>query len=106
MPYLVTIKVGLADVVLPNGQRAQGGQIALLTDDQYAQLSPTANAALLSAVTVPAAGAVPATTVGTQAPNISGATINGVWTLNNPGTESDNEPSTTTTPLNTPYTRP
>lgn len=48
MSYSVTIKNGLADVALPGGTIAQGGQTYTLTDDQYLSLSPTAAAALFS----------------------------------------------------------
>lgn len=48
MSYSVTIKPGLADVALPGGTIAQGGQTYTLTDDQYLELSPTAPAALFS----------------------------------------------------------
>jgi hypothetical protein len=48
MPYSVTLKPGLMDIVLPDGSRYQGGQTASLTDVQYGQLSPTAAAALFS----------------------------------------------------------
>jgi hypothetical protein len=46
--YSVTIKNGLADIALPGGTIAQGGQTYTLTDDQYLALSPTAAAALFS----------------------------------------------------------
>lgn len=48
MSYSVTIKNGLADIALPGGTIAQGGQTYTLTDDQYLALSPTAAAALFS----------------------------------------------------------
>lgn len=48
MSYSVTIKSGLADIALPGGTIAQGGQTYTLTDDQYLALSPTAAAALFS----------------------------------------------------------
>lgn len=89
MPYLVTVKVGLSNVSLPNGQIVQSGQVAFLTDQEFVKLSPTALSALFSAVTaVDTATTVPTTTVGTQSPQIYGSLINGVWTLDNPYTES------------------
>jgi hypothetical protein len=104
MAYLVTLNAGLGPVSLPNGQVAQGGQAALLTDDQYVMLSPTAISNLFSAVVIPDAGTIATITVGAQAPTISGAVINGVWRLTNPYMESDQGgPSSSTTPLNTPY---
>lgn len=42
MPYQVTVQTGLKDVVLPNGFRAQGGDVVTLSDVQFAMLSPTA----------------------------------------------------------------
>lgn len=50
MPYLVTLKAGLVDIVLPDQNRYQGGQTATLSDDQYGLLSTTAGAALFSSV--------------------------------------------------------
>lgn len=50
MPYVVTLNSGLVDVVLPDGNRYQGGQVVTLSDVQYAQLSTTASAALFSSV--------------------------------------------------------
>lgn len=88
MAYLVTLKAGLSNVSLPNGLIAQGSQIALLTEEQYVRLSPTAVAALFSAVTVADPATVPVTTVGAQTPQIYGYMVNGVWTLDNPLTES------------------
>jgi hypothetical protein len=46
--YTVTIKPGLADIALPGGTIAQGGQTYTLTDDQFLALSSTAAAALFS----------------------------------------------------------
>lgn len=105
MPYLVTVAVGASNVALPSGQIVQGGQAALLTDEQFIRLSPTALTSTFSAIAavVTTSGNAPATTVGPQVPIVNGSVINGVWTVNNPYTESDNEPSSSTTPLNTPY---
>lgn len=89
MPYIVTVANGLVDLVLPNGMRAQGGQTAFLSDWDYSRLSPTGTANF-SAVTV--STGVPSTTLGPQTPVLG----------NNPYAESDNEPSATLTPLNSP----
>lgn len=50
MTYVVTLNNGLVDVVLPDGNRYQGGNSATLSDAQYGQLSSTAAAALFSSV--------------------------------------------------------
>ena len=42
MPYQVTIQTGLKDVMLPNGLRAQGGDVVTLADDEFAMLSASA----------------------------------------------------------------
>jgi hypothetical protein len=49
MPWSVTIKAGLKDVVLPDMLRYQGGDIVVLSDAQVAQLSKTSFAALFTA---------------------------------------------------------
>jgi hypothetical protein len=49
--YTVVIKNGLRDIALPSGALVQGGQTAVLTDDQYLMLSPTASAALFFSTT-------------------------------------------------------
>jgi len=87
MPYLVTLNTGLSNVSLPNGQIVHAGQVALLSDEEFVKLSPTALATLFSAVAAvdTAAGDGPDTTVGAQDPTINGALINGVWVLDNPG---------------------
>lgn len=41
MPYKVTVAAGVKDLVLPSGTRVQAGDVAILTDDQWNQLSPT-----------------------------------------------------------------
>jgi hypothetical protein len=48
--YTVVIKDGLKDIALPSGALVQGGQTAILTDDQYLMLSSTASAALFFSV--------------------------------------------------------
>lgn len=48
MPYTVTIKSDLVDVVLTNGVRYQGGDTAILSDDQYNRLSPSIRSSVLS----------------------------------------------------------
>jgi peptidoglycan/xylan/chitin deacetylase (PgdA/CDA1 family) len=50
MSYLVTLKAGLKDIVLPNGLRLQGGQSSLLTEEQYYTLGSGASASLFSSV--------------------------------------------------------
>lgn len=40
MPYKVTIKTGLKDVVVGGNGPFQGGDIVLLTDEQYAAIRP------------------------------------------------------------------
>lgn len=48
MPYTATITED--NVTLPNGNTYQTGDKVLLTDEQYAQMSDTARAAVLSGV--------------------------------------------------------
>lgn len=48
MAYLVTIKGGLKDVVLPNGDRYQGGDTAILSDRQYGLIPQSARDAVLA----------------------------------------------------------
>lgn len=87
MPYTVTIATGKIDVMLPNGMRAQAGDVSFLSDEQYSRLSPTGIATLFSAVTQV-----------TTSPTLSVHSQNPTVTYN-PNLEGDNEPSTTTTPL-------
>lgn len=49
MPWSVTVKSGLKDVVLPDGLRYQAGDIVVLADQQVAQLSKTSFTALFTA---------------------------------------------------------
>lgn len=49
MTYSVTLNGGDRNVALPNGTRYQGGATVVLSDDEYAQLSPTALSGLMSA---------------------------------------------------------
>jgi hypothetical protein len=91
MPYTVTLASGLVDVALPNGQIAQGGQIAILTDDEYSELSSTSSS-LFSSVAVTVSGDV--STVPTFKP---------VIVSTNPYMEGYG-PGITTDYLNTPYT--
>lgn len=54
MAYTVTLKAGLVDVVLANGNRYQGGDVVILTDEQYGRMpAATRTAVLASAVIVP-----------------------------------------------------
>lgn len=39
MSVQVTIKDGVHDIVLPNGNRYQAGDTVLLTDEEYGQMS-------------------------------------------------------------------
>lgn len=48
MPYLVTLKTGLQDVVLPNGERYQGDDTAVLSDRQYGLMPQSARDAVLA----------------------------------------------------------
>lgn len=47
MAYVVTIKAGLTNVVLPNGDLYQGGDTAILSDRQYGQMPDSARDAVL-----------------------------------------------------------
>lgn len=48
MAVKVTLKAGVHDVVLPDGNRYDGGSVAILTDDEYAQISASAAAAVIA----------------------------------------------------------
>lgn len=48
MPYLVTLKDGLMDVVLPTGDRYQGGDTAILSDRQYGLMPDSTRTAVLA----------------------------------------------------------
>ncbi|MFJ4517447.1 hypothetical protein [Streptomyces sp. NPDC088816] len=50
MPYIVTVKAGLVDVVLPGNIRVQGGESVRLTDAQFHQVTNSARAALFTSV--------------------------------------------------------
>lgn len=100
MPYIVTVQSGLVDVVLPNGIRAQAGNKVLLSDSEYAQLSPNARVgtSLFSAITPVASGGTltPTEVISSQGiPYLSG------WSDNPEEEEEVDEPSSSTTPLNT-----
>ena len=49
--YTVVLKPGLVDVVLPNGNRYQGGQTAMLSDSDFGLMAQTTITALFSSVT-------------------------------------------------------
>lgn len=49
MTYSVTVTAGTKDVVLPNGNRYQGGAVVALSDDEYSELSAGALRNLISA---------------------------------------------------------
>lgn len=48
MAYTVVLKDGLVDVVLPNGNRYQGGDTVILTDGQYGQMPQSTRDAVLA----------------------------------------------------------
>jgi hypothetical protein len=48
--YTVTIAAGLDGVVLPDGIRYKGGDVAVLSDEEYSVLTPNAVATLFSSV--------------------------------------------------------
>lgn len=50
MTYTVTLNGGDRDVALPNGLRYQGAAQVVLSDGEYAQLSPHALSALMTSV--------------------------------------------------------
>jgi hypothetical protein len=52
MAYTVTLKAGLKDVVLPNGNRYQGGDVVILDDAQYGMMPASARAAVVQSATV------------------------------------------------------
>ncbi len=52
MPYKVTIKTGLVDVVVGGGGPYQGGDVVLLTDEQYAPIRPGVFAAIFETTPV------------------------------------------------------
>jgi len=60
MPWSVTIKTGLKDVVLPNGLRYQAGDIVVLSDDQIQLISKTAIANLFTAAPTAVSATLPA----------------------------------------------
>lgn len=51
MAVKVTLKAGVHDVVLPDGNRYDGGSVAILTDDEYAQITASAAAAVIETAT-------------------------------------------------------
>jgi hypothetical protein len=55
--YSVTLKAGLKDVVLPNGNRYQGGDVVILSAEHYGVIPAATKTAVFSAqsiVAVPA----------------------------------------------------
>jgi hypothetical protein len=50
--YSVTLKAGLVDVVLPNGNRYQGGDVVILSAAQYGQIPAATRTAVFSAQSV------------------------------------------------------
>ena len=70
MPYSVTLKPGLVDVVLPGGARYQGGQTAVLTDEQYRSIPADTASAVFGSVVFN----------GQNPPNVQVFTSSGTWT--------------------------
>jgi len=56
MPYVVTIKSGLIDVVLPNGGRYQANDVVTLSDEDYSVISPAIRTALFASAVPDVAG--------------------------------------------------
>lgn len=52
MAYTVTLKAGLANVVLPNGNLYQGGDVVILTDEQYGRMTASARTAVVQTATI------------------------------------------------------
>jgi hypothetical protein len=52
MAYSVTIKTGLVDVVLPNGNRYQAGDVVVLSDGQFGQIPASTKTAVFSASSI------------------------------------------------------
>ena len=52
MPYKVTIKTGLKDVVVGGNGPFQGGDVVMLTDEQFFDIRPSAFASLFEGGTV------------------------------------------------------
>lgn len=50
MSVQVTLKSGVHDVVLPNGNRYQEGDVVILSDEEYGQMSEATVAAVFSDV--------------------------------------------------------
>ena len=68
MAVKVVIAAGKFNVVLPDGNRYQAGDTAVLTDDQYAQISAAVKSTLLSTTTPPVAATVTDTDSETNSP--------------------------------------
>lgn len=56
MPYSATVASGVFNVVLPDGNRYQAGDVVYLSDQDYAQMSNADIAAFLTGVTAFASG--------------------------------------------------
>lgn len=52
MAYTVTLKSGLVDVVLPNGNRYQGDDVVILSDAQYGQIPEATRTTVFSSTAV------------------------------------------------------
>lgn len=52
MAYTVTIAAGKTNVVLPNGNLYQAGDVAILTDEQFGQMLAATRTAIFSASSI------------------------------------------------------
>jgi hypothetical protein len=52
MAYSVTIATGKTNVVLPNGNLYQAGDVAILSDDQFGQMLAATKTAIFSASSI------------------------------------------------------
>lgn len=52
MAYTVTLKAGLTNIVLPNGNMYQAGDVVILSDEQYGQMTASARTAVVQTATV------------------------------------------------------
>lgn len=52
MAYTVTIAAGKTNVVLPNGNLYQAGDVAILTDEQFGQMLVATRTAIFSASSI------------------------------------------------------
>lgn len=50
MAYTVTLQPGLKDVLMPNGTRYQGGDVVILTTEQYGVIPAATRAVVIASV--------------------------------------------------------